>query len=204
MVRLKCDLPMPERTLAMRQMLPIHRGLAVWFTGLSGAGKTTLCRALERELCALGYPVHILDGDELRQTVSRDLGFSKADRDENVARIGYLAQLLVQQEVVVLVAAISPYREARLRARERIGSFLEVYVNASLAACIARDPKHIYARALMGQLRNVTGIEDPYEVPLEPEVVCNTDVETCEESVMKVLAAVLAELQRESPFMIEA
>src|SRR5271155_389923 len=137
------------------------QGLAVWFTGLSGAGKTTLCRALEPELRAMGYPVQVLDGDEIRQRLSRDLGFSKADRDENVRRIGFVAELLVRQNITVLVAAISPYREARSRVRERIGSFLEVYVNASLATCIERDPKRLYARALRGELRYVTGMEDP-------------------------------------------
>ncbi len=174
----------------MRQGTSTHHGLAVWFTGLSGAGKTTLCRDLEPHLRAMGYAVQILDGDEVRQHLSRDLGYSKADRDENVSRIGYVAQLLVEQEVVVLVAAISPYREARRAVRERIGSFLEVYVNASLATCIERDPKKLYARALRGELRHFTGIEDPYEPPEEPDVECNTELETREESVMKVLAAI--------------
>jgi adenylylsulfate kinase len=138
----------------------------------------------------MGYPVQVLDGDEIRQHLSRDLGFSKADRDENVMRIGYVAQLLVQQNVTVLVAAISPYREARLQVKERIGSFLEVYVNASLAACMGRDPKRLYARALLGELRYFTGIEDPYEPPLEPDVECNTEEESCDESMNKVLAAI--------------
>jgi len=123
-------------------------GLAVWFTGLSGAGKTTLCRALEPELRSIGYPVQILDGDEIRQHLSRDLGFSKADRDENVRRIGFVTEMLVRQNVIVLVAA------------------------------------------LLGELRYVTGIEDPYEPPLQPDLECNTDEESCEESKSKVLAAI--------------
>ena len=172
-----------------RAPLP-HRGLAVWFTGLSGAGKTTLCRVLEPELRRMGYSVQVLDADEVRQFLSRDLGYSKADRDENVRRIGYVAELLVQQDIIVLVAAISPYREARMLVRERIGSFLEVYVNASLATCIKRDPKQLYARALRGELRYFTGIEDPYEPPLEPDVECNTEIETLSESMDKVLDAI--------------
>jgi adenylylsulfate kinase len=174
----------------MRRELLQPKGLVVWFTGLSGAGKTTLCQALEPELRAIGYPVQILDGDEIRQQLSRDLGFSKADRDENVRRIGFLAEMLVRQNITVLVAAISPYREARFEVRKRIGSFLEVYVNASLATCIKRDPKRLYARALLGELRYVTGIEDPYEPPLQPDLECNTDHESCEESMTKVLAAI--------------
>lgn len=166
------------------------RGLAVWFTGLSGAGKTTLCRTLEPLLCGMGYPVHVLDADEIRQQISADLGYSKADRDENIRRIGELAHTLVERNFIVLVAAISPYREARLLARQRIGSFLEVYVNAPLAVCIERDPKHLYARALKGELRHFTGIEDPYEPPLEPNVECQTGIESREQSAAKVLAAI--------------
>ena len=174
----------------MRQAASPQRGLAVWFTGLSGAGKTTLCRALEPELRALGYSVHVLDSDEIRQHLNRDLGYSKAGRDKNVLRLGGLARTLVRQGAVVLVAAISPYREARSRVREDIGSILEVYVNAPVETCIQRDPKRLYARALAGEIRNFTGIDDPYEPPLEPDVQCNTEVESCEESMRKVLAAI--------------
>jgi adenylylsulfate kinase len=174
----------------MRQAASPQRGLAVWFTGLSGAGKTTLCRALEPELRALGYSVHVLDSDEIRQHLNRDLGYSKADRDKNVLRLGGLARTLVRQGAVVLVAAISPYREARSRVREDIGSILEVYVNAPVETCIQRDPKRLYARALAGEIRSFTGIDDPYEPPLEPDVQCNTEVESCEESMRKVLAAI--------------
>lgn len=166
------------------------RGLAVWFTGLSGAGKTTLCQTLEPQLREMGYPVEVLDADEIRRGINADLGYGKTDRDENVRRIGEAARILVGQNSIVLVAVISPYREARSLARERIGSFLEVYVNASLAACIERDPKKLYARALRGELRCLTGFDDPYEPPLEPDVECNTDVESREESAAKVLAAI--------------
>ena len=166
-------------------------GLAVWFTGLSGAGKTTICRLLAPELRAHGFAVQVLDADDIRKTVSRDLGFSKADRDENVFRIACVAEALVHRGCVVLVAAISPYRAARQQARERIGRFLEVHVDASLAACIQRDPKHLYARAIAGEIPHFTGIEDPYEPPLLPEIHCRTEHETCAESVSKVFAAIL-------------
>jgi adenylylsulfate kinase len=165
-------------------------GMAVWFTGLSGAGKTTICRLLNPELRARGYRVQVLDGDVLRQTLCRDLGFTKADRDENIRRIGGLARALVQRGYVVLVAAISPYREARRAAQHRIGNFIEVYVDASLSACIRRDPKQLYARALAGKLRHFTGIDDPYEPPLHPYVHCKTEEETSADSAAKVLAAI--------------
>jgi adenylylsulfate kinase len=170
---------------------PAGKGLAVWFTGLSGAGKTTICRALAAELRTQGFLVQVLDADEVRRSISRDLGFSKADRDENVFRIASLAHALVNRKFIVLVAAISPYREARMQARKRIGSFLEVHVNASLASCIARDPKGLYARALSGELHHFTGIDDPYEPPLNPDVRCDTEIETCAQSAARVLDAIL-------------
>jgi adenylylsulfate kinase len=184
--------------LPMRQATSPHGGLAVWFTGLSAAGKTTLCRALELKLRKLGHTVRVLDGEELRQHLSRDLGYSKADRDENVFRIGCLAHWFVQQNTIVLVAAISPYREARSRVREQIGSFLEVYVNAPLATCIQRDPKQLYARALLGKIQHFTGIDDPYEPPLAPDVECHTNREALEDSVAKVLTAILEALPQRS------
>src|ERR1035437_1875291 len=188
----------------MRQATSPHGGLVVWFTGLSGAGKTTLCRALEPALRSVGYPVEVLDADNIRQYLSRDLGFSKADRDENVFRIACLARSLVLHDVIVLVAAISPYREARLRAREHIENFLEVFVNASLETCIQRDPKRLYARVLAGEIEHFTGIDDPYEPPLEAEVQCDTDCESLNESMSKVLAAISDALQRKSAILREA
>jgi adenylylsulfate kinase len=152
----------------------------------------------------MGYPVQVLDGDEIRQRLNFDLGFSKADRDESIMRIGSMVQPLVQEGVIVLVAAISPYRDARMRVRERVGSFLEVYVNASLETCIKRDPKGLYARALLGELRHFTGTEDPYEPPLAPDVECNTDQETCPESIAKVLAAIVETLQGSSAALSKA
>ncbi|MDP2996221.1 MAG: adenylyl-sulfate kinase [Bryobacterales bacterium] len=173
-----------------------QRGLTVWFTGLSGAGKTTLSQALERRLAAGGYPVESLDGDVVRQRLSKGLGFSKADRDENIRRIGFVAELLTRHGVVVLVSAISPYREIRDEVRRQIGRFVEVYVNAPLEICEQRDQKGLYKRARAGELRGFTGIDDPYEPPLNPEVECHTDLETVERSAAKVWRVVQATLGR--------
>lgn len=178
-------------------MIPItsdafdRRGLTVWFTGLSGAGKTTICRAVQMELIGRGFPVEVLDGDAVRTYLCRDLGYSENDRRENIKRISYVAQLLTRNGIVALVAAISPYRSSREEARAAIGSFLEVYVNAPLQVCEARDPKGLYRRARSGELVRFTGIDDPYEAPLTPDVECHTDVESAAESSSKVMAAVL-------------
>lgn len=177
-------------------------GLCLWFTGLSAAGKTTLCRAAETELRAVGYRVRVLDAEDLRHTVSRDLGFSRADRDENVARIAALACDLVQQGWIVLVAAISPYAQARARARARIGNFLEVYVDAPLELCIRRDPKGLYANALLGELPHFTGIDDPYEAPVAPDIHCDTACETVPACIAKIANAVQADTH--SPFHRQA
>jgi adenylylsulfate kinase len=173
---------------------PPHDGLAVWFTGLSGAGKTTLCQALAVQLRSKSFTVQVLDGDEIRQTFSRDLGFSKEDRHENVRRLGVIAHQLVSQGTVVLIAAISPHRDVRCEVRQTIGSFLEIYVNAPLQVCIDRDPKGLYKRALAGEIACFTGISDLYEVPLDPEVQCNTNIESVCESLDKVLSAVMQRL----------
>lgn len=171
----------------------MERGVTVWLTGLSGAGKTTIARALEEELRARGRRVEVLDGDVIRQNLTRGLGFSKEDRDENIRRIGFVAHLLTRNGVIVLVAAISPYREVREEVRRRIGDFVEVYVNAPLEVCEQRDVKGLYRRARAGEISHFTGIDDPYEPPPAPEVECRTDRETVEESVRKVLSK-LAEL----------
>lgn len=165
------------------------RGVAVWFTGLSGAGKTTLSRWVAEQLRRHGCKVEILDGDEVRRHLTRGLGFSKPDRDENIRRIGYVAHLLARNGVIVLVAAISPYREVRDEVRAQIGDFIEVYVNAPLEVCEQRDAKGLYRKARSGELRGFTGVDDPYEPPPSPEVECRTDRETVEESGAKVLAA---------------
>jgi bifunctional enzyme CysN/CysC len=165
-------------------------GLTVWFTGLSSAGKSTISRAVYEKLWARGCKVELLDGDVVRQHLCKDLGFSKEDRDENIRRIGFMAEMLTRNGVIALVAAISPYREVRDEVRSRIGNFVEVYVNASLEAVEQRDIKGIYRRCRAGELRGVTGIDDPYEPPLAPEVECRTDRESLAESVEKVIRVV--------------
>lgn len=173
-----------------RQQTESKDGLTVWFTGLSSSGKTTLSRAVFDLLTQAGQRAEILDGDTIRRELCKDLGFTKQDRDENIRRIGFVANLLARNGVIVLVSAISPYREIRQEMRNRIGRFLEVYVNAPLAVCEQRDVKGLYRRARAGELKCFTGIDDPYEPPLHAEVVCRTDAESIEESARKVLAAI--------------
>jgi len=165
-------------------------GLTVWLTGLSSAGKTTISRAVHETLQARGQRVEWLDGDAMRLSLSAGLGFSKKDRDENIRRIGFVAELLTRNGVIVLVSAISPYRALRDEIRRRIGNFMEVYVHAPLEVCEQRDVKGIYLRARAPKLRRVTGLNDPYEPPLAPEIVCPTDCEAPEDSAARVLAAV--------------
>jgi adenylylsulfate kinase len=167
-----------------------HPGLTVWLTGLSSAGKTTITEWLHQTLQVRGYKVEWLDGDVVRQRLSKDLGFSKQDRDENIRRIGALAGQLTESGAIVLVSAISPYREAREEVRRSIGAFLEVWVHAPLTVCEQRDIKGIYRRARAGEIHNVTGVDDPYEHPMAPDVECRTDRETLEESGTKVLEAI--------------
>jgi adenylylsulfate kinase len=162
------------------------RGVTIWLTGLSGAGKTTITHNLEKQLQQAGYPLEVLDGDIVRTNLTKGLGFSKEDRDENIRRIGFVANLLTRHGVFVLVSAISPYREIRDEVRQRIGNFVEVFVNAPLEVCEERDVKGLYQRARKGEIKGFTGIDDPYESPLNPEVECRTDLETLEESVAKV------------------
>lgn len=165
-----------------------QRGVTVWFTGLSGAGKTTISKAVAKVLQSQQYKLEILDGDVVRQSLTKGLGFSKEDRDANIRRIGFVAHLLTRNGVIVLVSAISPYRRLREEVRQRIGNFVEVYVNTPLEVCEQRDTKGLYEKARAGEIKNFTGIDDPYEPPLNPEVECRTDLETLEESIAKVLA----------------
>jgi bifunctional enzyme CysN/CysC len=165
-------------------------GMAIWFTGLSSAGKSTISKAVYEKLWAKGYKVELLDGEAVRQHLTKDLGFSKQDRDENIRRIGFVAEVKVRHGIIVLVAAISPYRQLREEVRRRIGSFIEVYVNAPLDVVEQRDLKGIYRRCRAGVIRGVTGIDDPYEPPTTPEVECRTDRETLAESASKVIEAV--------------
>ena len=155
------------------------QGFTLWFTGLSGAGKSTLSEAIAAELRTRGRRVERLDGDEVRQRLSRGLGFSKADRDENIRRIGFVARLLSRNGAVAIAAAISPYRELREEIRrEHDAPFVEIFVDCALDALVKRDPKGLYARALRGELANFSGISDPYEPPVSPEITVHTDRET--------------------------
>ncbi|NVB40274.1 adenylyl-sulfate kinase [Pseudenhygromyxa sp. WMMC2535] len=159
-------------TRSEREALNPHRGALVWFTGLSGAGKTTLARAVERKLNAAGIRTYRLDGDVVRDGLNADLGFSPEDRRENVRRIGEVGRLMVDAGLVVLAAVIAPYAQDRARNRARFdaGDFFEVWVDTSLEVCEQRDPKGLYARARSGELSDFTGISAPYEVPDEPEL----------------------------------
>jgi adenylylsulfate kinase len=168
---------------------PVH-GVTVWFTGLPSAGKTTIADLVGRRLAEQGRRVEVLDGDAVRAQLSRGLGFSKADRDENIRRIGYVASLLTGHGVTVLVSAISPYRAIRDEVRaaiKRVGGFVEVHVATDLATCRARDVKGLYARHARGELRGLTGVDDPYEPPLAPELRLDTAAESPEESAARVL-----------------
>jgi bifunctional enzyme CysN/CysC len=167
-------------------------GLVVWFTGLSGAGKSTIANAVYGELWSRGIRVELLDGDAIRQDLNRDLGFSEQDRTENVRRIAILASLLARNDIVALVSAISPYRAGREEARRRCSEFLEVFVNAPLNICEQRDPKGLYRKAREGSIASFTGITHPYERPISPEVECKTDEESVAQCVHKVLASLLA------------
>ena len=164
-------------------------GFTVWFTGLSGAGKTTLSAAVANAIRARGKNVEVLDGDVVRTNLSKGLGFSREDRDTNIRRIGFVAKLLTRNDVAVVVAAISPYRAVRDEVRAEIGAFVEVFVRCPVEELIRRDVKGLYERALRGEVAQFTGVSDPYEEPLNPEVVVDTDQETVAESVAKIVAA---------------
>jgi adenylylsulfate kinase len=164
-----------------------HQGFTVWFTGLPSSGKSTLAALLHRGLEEIGLPTEILDGDEVRQRLTKGLGFSREDREENIRRIAYVSKLLTRVGAVAITAAISPYQEMRDRARIDIGSFIEVYVNCPLQVCMSRDVKGLYAKAVRGEILNFTGISDPYEPPVNPEIVVHTDRETLEESLKIIL-----------------
>jgi adenylylsulfate kinase len=162
-------------------------GFTIWFTGLPRAGKTTVATLVARELKDQGYKVEILDGDVVRTNLSKGLGFSKEDRDTNIRRIGFVCRLLSRNGVVAIAAAISPYRAIRDEVRQSIGRFVEVYVKCPVEVCEQRDFKELYEKARRGEIENFTGVSDPYEEPLHPEVVCDTDKESPEESAAKVL-----------------
>jgi adenylylsulfate kinase len=169
----------------------VPEGITVWFTGLPSAGKTTIANLVLKALLDAGHPVEVLDGDVVRTHLSKGLGFSKEDRDENIRRIGFVAGLLTRHGVTVLVSAISPYRAVRDEVRESVaavGSFVEAYVATGVDACRRRDVKGLYAKQARGELRGLTGVDDPYEAPLAPELVIRTEGETPEQSADRVLA----------------
>lgn len=165
----------------------MEKGFILWCTGLSGSGKTTITQALEPELKARGCKVEILDGDVVRTNLSKGLGFSQEDRNTNIRRIGFVAHLLSRNGVVAMTAAISPYRAIRDEIRAMEPNFVEVYVTAPLEVCESRDVKGLYAKARAGEIKGFTGIDDPYEEPVNPEIICYTERESVEESVKKVL-----------------
>jgi adenylylsulfate kinase len=161
-------------------------GVVLWFTGLSGAGKSTLAECLEPKLRATGKRVEILDGDVVRTHLSKGLGFSREDRDTNIARIAFVSHLLARNGVIVMVAAISPFRETREKARQLIGDFIEIHVAPPLEECIKRDVKGLYAKAIAGEIRQFTGISDPYEEPLSPELRIDTSRVSIDEGVARI------------------
>jgi adenylyl-sulfate kinase len=170
------------------------KGFVVWFTGLSGAGKTTLSSLVATDLRDRGLNVEILDGDEVRTNLSKGLGFSREDRDTNIRRIGYVSRLLARNGVAVIVAAISPYREVRDEVRQDISAngmeFIEVFAKCGIDVLSERDVKGLYKKALAGEIKGFTGVSDPYEEPLTPEVVVETDSESVETSAEKILTAI--------------
>lgn len=169
----------------------INKGFVVWLTGLSGSGKTTIGRVLQQLLRDKGYKVELLDGDEVRRNLSPELGFSKQDREIHAKRVVYISKLLARNGVIAIVSLISPYRSFRAYAREELKDFVEVYVKCSIDTCIKRDPKGLYKKALNGEIADMTGIQDPYEEPLNPEVIVDTDRQSIDECVNIVINTLL-------------
>jgi adenylylsulfate kinase len=164
-----------------------RKGFTLWLTGLSGAGKTTIAIELENQLRERGLYIERLDGDTVREGLTRDLGFSKEDRDKNIERVTFVAKLLSRNGVGTIASFISPYREARQNVRQNTTNFIEVYVNAPLDVCASRDVKGLYAKAFAGELKGFTGVNDPYEAPEAAEITVHTDRESLEESVAKIV-----------------
>jgi bifunctional enzyme CysN/CysC len=188
-----------EVTAERRAQRNRHRGAVVWLTGLSGAGKSTIARALEQELFQLSMHTYVLDGDNLRHGLNANLGFAPEDRAENIRRVSEVAKLMADAGTVVITSFISPYRNDRARARaialQAGAEFVEIFVDAPLAVCEERDPKGLYQKARAGQLKGFTGIDAPYEAPEDPEIVVRTDEQSAEESVDQILAELLPRLR---------
>lgn len=173
-----------------RRQLNNHKSAVVWFTGLSGSGKSTISIELEKELHNMGVRTYRLDGDNIRHGLNKNLGFSQEDRKENIRRIGEVSKLMVEAGLVTLSAFISPYREDRDEIRELLddGEFIEVFVDASIETCESRDPKGLYKKARSGEIKGFTGVDAPYEAPLEPEITVDTDKQCIEESVQTIVS----------------
>ena len=163
------------------------KGFTLWFTGLPSSGKSTLARRVEEILLERGMNVEVLDGDEVRENLSKGLGFSKEDRDTNIRRIGFVAKLLSRNGVVAITAAISPYQDVRDEMRRAIGRFVEVYVQCPIDVLKERDVKGLYKKALAGEIKHFTGVDDPYEAPVKPEILIESEKETVEESAAKII-----------------
>ena len=176
-------------TRQRREKLNNHKSVVIWFTGLSGSGKSTLAHSVEEELHKLGCRTFVLDGDNVRHGLSSNLTFSNDDRKENIRRIGEAAKLMMEAGVIAMTAFISPFKKDRNTVRQLLaqGDFIEIYCNASLGACESRDVKGLYKRARAGEIKNYTGIDSPYEAPDNPELVIDTEGESLEESVAKVI-----------------
>lgn len=172
---------------SQQQKATLKRGVTVWLTGLPSSGKSTIARQLERLFRKWKLKVELLDGDVVRTHLSKGLGFSREDREINLKRVGFVCQLLTRNDVAALASVVSPYRDIRDYNRRLIGSFVEVYVKASVEECEKRDVKGLYKKARAGEIKGFTGVDDPYEEPLNPEVLCDTASETLEESTQKVI-----------------
>lgn len=170
-----------------------HKGFTLWFTGLSGSGKSTVANIIEKRLRDAGAKVEVLDGDVVRTNLSKGLGFSKEDRDTNIRRIGFVCNLLSRNGVIAISAAISPYKEVRDEIRAQAETFVEVYAECELDKLIERDVKGLYKKAIAGEIKNFTGISDPYEAPENPEIAFNSGEETPEQSAEKVWAKLVAD-----------
>jgi adenylyl-sulfate kinase len=176
----------------------MEQGFTLWFTGLSGSGKSTLANLVAKDLKKRGHRVEILDGDEVRQNLSKGLGFSKEDRDTNIRRIGYVCRLLARNGVIAISAAISPYRGVRDEVRHMHEHFVEVYVKCPLDTLVERDVKGLYAKAIKGEIKGFTGVDDPYEEPLSAELVLDSSLESIDQSLVRLVGR-LEELGRINP-----